>query len=149
MSEPRSIDLLIAGGTVITIDPQRRVIEDGAVAIAGDRIVDVGPTAEVSRRHAAKRTIDARRKAVLPGLIDCHAHAGHGLLKSIGGGDADAWMDACRVVYTVGSDEQFWYAEARLAALERIRCGTTTGVCLFGGGDNVGRGGQVRIAKTH
>ena len=100
-------------------------------------------------RYMAKRTLDARRKAVLPGLIDCHAHAGHGLLKTIGGGDADAWMDACRVVYTVGSDEHFWYAEARLAALERIRCGTTTGVCLFGGGDSIMRVDDPRYAARH
>jgi 5-methylthioadenosine/S-adenosylhomocysteine deaminase len=149
MNQPRDIDILIAGGTVITVDPQRRVIDDGAVAIVGDRIVDVGRTADVSARYAAKRTIDARRKAVLPGLIDCHAHAGHGLLKTIGGGDADAWMDACRVVYTVGSDEHFWYAEARLAALERIRCGTTTGVCLFGGGDSIMRVDDPAYAERH
>jgi cytosine/adenosine deaminase-related metal-dependent hydrolase len=149
MSQPRSIDLLIAGGTAITIDSQRRVIEDSAVAIDGDRIVDVGTAAEIAPRYAPKRTLDARRKAVLPGLIDCHAHAGHGLLKTIGGGDADAWMDACRVVYTVGSDEQFWYAEARLAALERIRCGTTTGVCLFGGGDSIMRVDDPRYAARH
>jgi len=149
VNEPRDIDILISGGTVITVDPQRRVIDDGAVAIRGNRIVDVGPTADVSPRYTPKRTIDARRKAVLPGLIDCHAHAGHGLLKTIGGGDADAWMDACRVVYTVGSDEHFWYAEARLAALERIRCGTTTGVCLFGGGDSIMRVDDPAYAERH
>ena len=149
MNDPRSIDLLIAHGTLITVDAQRRVIDDGAVAIDGDRIVDVGPTSEVASRYAALRTIDARRKAVLPGLIDCHAHAGHGLLKNLGGGDANAWMDACRVVYTLGSDEQFWYAEARLAALERIRCGTTTGVCLFGGGDSMMRVDDPRYAARH
>ncbi len=145
----RAVDLLITGGTVVSMDPRRRVIDDGALAIAGDRIVDVGPAAEVAPRYAAKRTIDARRKAVLPGLIDCHAHAGHGLIKTLGGGDADAWEEACRVVYTTGSDEQFWYAEARLAALERIRCGTTTGVCLFGGGDSIMRVDDPRYAARH
>ena len=146
---PQTVDVLISGGTIITVDAQRRVIEDGAVAIAGDRIVEVGARAELASRYRARRTIDARRKAVLPGLIDCHAHAGHGLLKTLGGGDADAWMDACRVVYTTASDEQFWYAEARLAALERIRCGTTTGVCLFGGGDSIMRVDDPRYAARH
>jgi cytosine/adenosine deaminase-related metal-dependent hydrolase len=149
MSEPRSIDLLIAGGTVITIDPRRRVIDDGAVAVDGDRIVDVGPSADVTARYRARRTLDARRKAVLPGLIDCHAHAGHGLLKTIGGGDGDVWTEvACRV-YSVGSDEDFWHAEARLAALERIRCGTTTGMCLLGGGDSIMRVDDPRYAVRH
>ena len=52
------IDLLITGGTVITMDPVRRVIEGGAVAIKGSRIVAVGPAAEVP--GTAARVIDAR-----------------------------------------------------------------------------------------
>src|ERR1700691_2993996 len=40
------VDLLVTGGTVVTMDAQRRVIEDGAVAIRGDSIVAVGPRAE-------------------------------------------------------------------------------------------------------
>jgi 5-methylthioadenosine/S-adenosylhomocysteine deaminase len=148
-SEPRLIDLLIVRGTVITVDPERRVIEDGAVAIDGDRIVAVGTTAELTACYTAKQTIDAYRKAVLPGLIDSHAHAGHGLLKTLGGGDSEAWMEACRVVYTTGSDEEFWYAEAKLAALERVRFGTTTGVCLFGGGDSIMRVDDPKYAARH
>jgi cytosine/adenosine deaminase-related metal-dependent hydrolase len=146
---PRIIDLLIARGTVITVDGERRVIEDGAVAVDGDRIVAVGTTAELQARFRARKTIDAFRKAVLPGLIDCHAHAGHGLLKTMGGGDGDAWMQACETIYTTGSDEEFWYAEARLAALERLRCGTTTGVCLFGGGDSIMRVDDPAYAARH
>ena len=37
-------DILIHNGTVVTMDPQRRVIDDGAVVIANDRIVAVGPS---------------------------------------------------------------------------------------------------------
>ena len=79
------VDVLVTGGAVITMDPSNRVIEDGAVAIKGDRIVDVGSTAEVRQRIAgARRTLDAQRHAVLPGLIDTHGHGGHTLARSIG-----------------------------------------------------------------
>jgi cytosine/adenosine deaminase-related metal-dependent hydrolase len=132
-------DILIAGGTVITMGPTRRVIEDGAVAIAGDRIVAVGPTSKVKAAHPAPRVIDARRKAVLPGLIDCHAHAGHGLVKTLGAGDGEVWNEAVGRIYSIGSTPEFWYAEARLAALERLKAGTTTGVSYLGGGDDVMR----------
>lgn len=145
----QQVDLLIVHGTLITVDPARRVIEDGALAVQADRIVAVGSSTDLLARYTARKTIDAHRKAVLPGLIDCHAHAGHGLLKTLGGGDADAWMDACRVIYTLGSDEEFWYAEAKLAALERLRFGTTTGVCLFGGGDSIMRVDDPRYAARH
>ena len=52
------------------------IVEDGAVYIEGSRIVDVGPSAEVLRRHPrAGRTIDASGKIVLPGFVDAHTHA--------------------------------------------------------------------------
>ena len=117
-------DLLIRGGTVITMDPERRVIEDGAVAIEAGRIAAVGPAAELPQ--AAAEVIDARGHAVLPGLIDGHAHAGHGLVKTLAGGDSEAWMEACRRIYTLASPPSFWRAEARLAALERLMADRTT-----------------------
>ena len=76
------IDLLIKNGTVVTMDPGRRIIEKGAVAVDGDRIVAVGPVEEVVGEYSAKREIDAIRMVVMPGLIDGHAHAGHALVKS-------------------------------------------------------------------
>ncbi len=142
-------DILITGGVVITMDPARRVIEDGAVAITGDRIVAVGPSAEVKAQHSAPRVIDAHRKAVLPGLIDCHAHAGHGLVKTLGGGDGDVWNEAVGRIYAVGSTPEFWHAEAQLSALERLKAGTTTGVSYLGGGDDVMRVDDPEAGERH
>ena len=81
-----SADLLIDGGTIITMDPARRIIDDGAVAILGNRIVAIGTSAELQQRFRAREVIDAHRKIVMPGLIDGHGHAGHAMLKSL---DAD------------------------------------------------------------
>jgi len=142
-------DILITGGTVITMDPQRRVIEDGAVAIAADRIEAVGTSAELATRYRARRVIDARRKVVMPGLIDGHGHAGHGLLKSLGTDIPDAWYDACRRIYAEGSTEAFWRADARLTALERLKFGVTTGVTFFGGGDSIMRTDDPRYGDRY
>lgn len=132
--------LLVTGGVLITLDPARRVIPDGAVAIEGGRITAVGPRAEVEAAlPAPTRVLDARGKAILPGLVDTHAHAGHGLVKTMGNGDSAAWMEACRVIYTTASPPSFWAAEARLAGLERLMAGVTTGVSLLGGGDSIMR----------
>jgi len=144
------IDLLIKNGVVITMDATRRVLTDGAVAISGGRILAVGPTDEVMAAHgSARQVIDARGKAVLPGLIDGHAHAGHGLVKTLGNNDSAAWMEACRVIYTLASPPSFWRAEAKLAAFERLRFGVTTGVSLLGGGDSVGRVDDPVFADAH
>ncbi|NIA67841.1 amidohydrolase family protein [Pelagibius litoralis] len=142
-------DLIVFGGTVIPMDPARRIIEDGAVAIAGDRVVAVGSTAEVLAAHPAPRKIDAARKLVLPGLIDVHAHAGHGLIKSMGANRPGAWEELCGEVYTTASTPAFWRAEAELAALERLRFGVTTGVSLLGGGDTVMRSDDPAHAAAH
>lgn len=131
------MDLLITGGTVITMDPTRQVIENGAVAIQGNTIAAVGPAKDLPK--TAARIVDATGHAILPGLIDGHAHAGHGLVKTMAGGDSAAWSEACRIIYTTASTPAFWKAEARLAALERLMFGVTTGMSLLGGGDSVMR----------
>lgn len=142
-------DTLIVNGIVVTLDGQRRVLEDGAVAIEKDRIVAVGPTAEITAAHPAPKVIDARGKAVMPGLIDGHAHAGHGLIKTMGGGNGTLWYQACETVYTVASTEAFWRAEAKLAALERLKFGVTTGVSLLGGGDTIMRTDEPEYGAAH
>ncbi|UUZ70280.1 amidohydrolase family protein [Polaromonas sp. P2-4] len=86
---------------------------------------------------------------MLPGLIDSHAHAGHGMLRTMGAGDPNAWMDACAVIYTSASDEQFWHAESAMTSLERLKAGVTTGVSLFGGGDSIMRVDDPKYAKAH
>jgi imidazolonepropionase len=50
------------------------LIEDGAIAITGERIVAVGPTAELRARCTARQTLDATGKVVCPGFVDPHTH---------------------------------------------------------------------------
>ena len=132
------VDILITGGTIVTMDSARRVLEDGAVAISGDRIIAVGPTAELTARYTAAQTIDAHRKIVMPGLIDGHGHAGHGLVKSLGM-DTDEWYPATETIYARGSTVDFWRAEALLTGVEKVRFGVTTSLSFFGGGDMIMR----------
>ena len=139
--------LLIRGGVVVTMDPARRVIPGGAVLIRDGHIAAVGLAEDVPAGDA--EVIDAAGHAVLPGLIDGHAHAGHGLVKTLAGGDSAAWMAACARIYTQASPPSFWRAEARLAALERLRFGVTTGVSLLGGGDSVMRTDSPAAGAAH
>jgi cytosine/adenosine deaminase-related metal-dependent hydrolase len=149
MSDLPMADILITGGVLIPVDPERRIIADGAVAIIGNRLAAVGPTTEVTAAYRGKTVIDAQGMAILPGLIDGHAHAGHGLIKTMGGGRSDLWYQACEAAYTVGSTPEFWRAEAQLAALERLRFGVTTGVSLLGGGDSVMRSDDPIYCDAH
>ncbi|APE45912.1 amidohydrolase (plasmid) [Sulfitobacter alexandrii] len=142
------IDTLLTGGTVITMDPDRRVIDNGAVAVADGKIVAVGPAAEMPADSAAE-VVDCTGQAIIPGLVDVHAHAGHALVKSMGMHTGNRWEEICGEVYTQASPPAFWYAEARLAALERLRFGVTTGVSLLGGGDTIMRTDDPAHAAAH
>lgn len=143
-------DILIRHATALTIDAERRVIEDAAIAIKGDRIAAIGPDAELAPlADSAAELIDATGMAMLPGLIDCHSHAGHGLIGALGAGDVEAWFGACEKVYARGSDVGFWRAEARLSLLERLMGGVTTCVTLLGGGADIYRSDDSAFGDAH
>jgi len=141
-------DILITDGTVITMDRDRRVMDNGAIAIVGNRIAAVGTTAELRARFRASQVIDARRKVVMPGLIDGHGHAGHELLKTLGA-DSDNWDWLVERIYAHGSTPEFWKADAMLAGLERLKFGVTTSVNFFGGGDNVYRVDDPKYGEAY
>jgi len=149
------IDLLIVNGTLLTMDPQRRIIENGVLAVDGGRILAVGapeelaPGSSLAEAFPARRVIDARRMVVMPGLIDGHAHAGHALVKSLGADLLDSWNEACFRIYQETSDEEFWYADALLSGLERLKCGTTTSLNMLGGGDTVMRSDDPVYGQRH
>jgi cytosine/adenosine deaminase-related metal-dependent hydrolase len=148
-AQPReSVDILIRGGTIITMDSSRRVLDDGAVAIRGQRIIAVGPTRELAARYLGRETIDARRKIVMPGLIDGHGHAGHGLVKSLGM-DLDQFYPATEQLYARGSTVDFWRADALLTGVERVKFGVTTALSFFGGGDVVLRTDDERYGDAY
>ncbi|HEU0109067.1 MAG TPA: amidohydrolase family protein, partial [Vicinamibacteria bacterium] len=71
-------DLILAGGKVFTADPARPWAE--ALAIAGERIVAVGSSAEVrALAGSGTRVIELQRRVVVPGFNDAHTHVGPGL----------------------------------------------------------------------
>ncbi len=127
----RQVDLAITGGTLVTMDPRRRIIEDGVVLVENGSISFVG-TWEDAGEFEARKTLDARGHWVLPGLIDAHGHAGHSLVKAMGDRPDGNWLTVAEEVYFRNSTEDFWWAEARVAGLERLRFGVTTGYSMMG-----------------
>ena len=141
-------DILIKNGILIPIDSQRRIIEDAAVAIEDDKILDTGKTAELMQKYDADIVIDATKKVILPGLMDGHGHAGHSLLRTLGMHN-DTWYKACEDIYATGSTVEFWEAESALLNLERLKFGTTCGISFFGGGDSIMRVDDPKYARAH
>ncbi len=74
MDSTQQYDLLITGGKIVTMDAERRVIEDGAVAISGNKIQEIFSAGELPNNHKARKTINAHGKVIIPGLINAHSH---------------------------------------------------------------------------
>lgn len=72
--QPAPVDTLITGATIVTMNEDRHVIKDGAIAISGDKIAAVGKRSELESLFVAKTNIDGRSFVITPGLIDAHIH---------------------------------------------------------------------------
>jgi 5-methylthioadenosine/S-adenosylhomocysteine deaminase len=121
-------DVVLSGGTVVTMDPGRRIIEDGSIAVTGDSIVAVGPRSEIEAAYTARETIDAKGKLILPGWINGHTHVPMTLFRGL---HDDVTLDDWLRKYIFPAEaknvnEEFVRWGTRLAAAEQIRAGVTT-----------------------
>ena len=125
---PRRVSLLVTGGTVVTMDKDRRVIEDGAVAVDAGRVVAVGRRRDVERRYTAAEVIDARGRAVIPGLVNGHTHVPMSLFRGIADDlDLNEWLT--KFIFPAEAKnvtEDFVRTGTQLGLAEMIRGGTTT-----------------------
>lgn len=129
MTETGQITLLV-GGAVITIDPERRVLDPGAVAVQADRILAVGTPDDLKATYPNAIQVDLTNHVLMPGLVDSHGHAGHGLTKALN--DGGNWLNLVADLYFQASDDEFWRAESYLSALEHLEFGVTTSLSMTG-----------------
>ena len=128
MRRKQSVDMIVSGGTVVTMDGARAVVQDGSVAIKGDAIVAVGPRGDVEGRYHATQTIDARGRLVLPGFVNGHTHVPMTLFRGL---HDDVTLNDWLYKYIFPAEaknvnEEFVRWGTRLAAAEQIRAGVTT-----------------------
>ena len=135
------VDLIITGGTVVTMDASRHVYNDGALAVRGDAIVAAGSQSDIASRYDAARTIDAHDEIVMPGLINGHQHAAMSLFRGLADDLAlNDWLQ--KYIFpaearNVTPDFVTW--GTRLGVLEMLRGGTTTYADMYYFEDQVAR----------
>ncbi len=123
-----SADWIFTGRYVVTMDAGRRVIENGAIAIRGERILAAGPRSEIERRYQARQRLDRPDAILAPGLIDTHTHAAMTLFRGIADDvRLQEWLE--RYIFpaearNVTADFVRW--GTRLGCLEMMLSGTTT-----------------------
>ena len=121
------IETLFTHATIVTMDQDRRILTDGALAVANGRIVKVGATEALMKEFDADRVIDAEGKILLPGLINTHTHSFQTLLKGLEADTTlDAWLANVITPSVTSISEQDLYYGALLSAVDAIQSGTTT-----------------------
>ncbi len=119
--------MLFTNATVITMNPSREMISDGAIAIAGNRIVAVDKASALLARYPDDEIVDVGGKLIIPGLIDTHVHLAQAMIR----GCADdmaliQWL--CERVWVLQGNytQEDGYTSARLCIAEMLKSGTTT-----------------------
>jgi 5-methylthioadenosine/S-adenosylhomocysteine deaminase len=127
-AEAERVDLLVAGGTVLTVDARDTVLPDGAVAIRDGAIVAVGSRKRIERRFRTRRAIDAGGGLILPGFVNAHTHAPMTLLRGVRDDvDLMTWLE--KFMFPLEArfvSPEFVRLGSRLACWEMIASGTTT-----------------------
>ena len=114
MNTPFSADTVIEARWIIPVEPRGVVLNDHAVAIAGDRITVILPRAEMRRRCRAGRTLELSTHALIPGLVNLHTHAAMTLMRGL--------ADDLRLMDWL--EKHIWPAEARHVSAQFVYDGT-------------------------
>lgn len=128
-AEAAGADLLIVGGTVVTMNPTRELLHGAAIAIRGDVVADIGAIAGLRARFPGVREIDARGCVVTPGLVNAHQHlSGDRFMRSAipdntpSGEAIFGWVQPMHAAHSPADDE----LSAVLTCMESVANGVTT-----------------------
>jgi 5-methylthioadenosine/S-adenosylhomocysteine deaminase len=128
-----TIDLIVTGDHVVSMDSAANVYDDGAVAIDAGIIIAIGPAAEILAAYSAKETLAGEDRIVMPGLVNGHSHAAMTLTRGIAD-DLDLMDWLTNYIFPAEVefvDANFVRIGTELACWEMIRGGTTTFVDMY------------------
>ena len=123
-----AVDSIWSARYVVTMDAQRRVIENGAIAVTGDHIVAVGTRAQIDKDYQPKQRVDRPDAILAPGLINTHTHAAMSLFRGVADDmKLQDWLE--KFIFPAEArnvDREFVRWGTRLGAMEMALGGTTT-----------------------
>ena len=124
---PKAADILLVGGTVVTMNENYDIYTDGAVAIGKNKILAVGPSVEISKSFAAAEIVDCQGQVIIPGLVNAHTHIPMTLFRGLNDDlRLDVWLGYLMPLEREFVTPDFVRLGARLACAEMIRSGITS-----------------------
>ena len=139
MSQEANWDMLVVGGTVLTMEPNTEPIKNGAVAVTDGRIAAVGPAEELLELSPSGAVLNAGNSIILPGLVNTHSHLAMTLLRGIADDiPLKEWLE--QHIWPVESeymDRETVRLGTELATAEQLLAGVTTTADMYFFGDEV------------
>jgi 5-methylthioadenosine/S-adenosylhomocysteine deaminase len=123
----KTADIILQGGTIITMNERFDIIEDGMIVISDSKLVAVGSRPELASQYDAADVIDCKGHYILPGLVNAHTHVPMTLLRAMAD---DLRLDVWLMGYIMPVEREFVSPEfvklgTTLACAEMIRGGVT------------------------
>jgi len=120
-------DLIIRGKYVLPIDDKLTVIREGAVAVKGKKIIEVGRAVDVENNFKTREIIDSKNSIIMPGLINTHTHAAMSYFRGLADDlELNIWLEKniwpAEAKYV---DKKFVKDSSELAILEMLKSGIT------------------------
>jgi cytosine/adenosine deaminase-related metal-dependent hydrolase len=141
--------MLIQNALIVTMNERNEVIDKGAIAIDGKRIVYVGP-AEWTPAGPFDKVVDAGRMIAMPGMVNAHCHSPANLVRGMmPSKPLEIWRVYYRASLRDMRDEDF-YASALLGGLEMLGNGATTVLDHFAGNQDcrfMGAGAAIQAMR--
>src|SRR5512135_3646739 len=100
----QTVDLLLTNALLLTMDDRLTQYDPGALAVSADKIIAVGPEAEMRARFDAHEIIDCGGKVLMPGLVNAHTHVPMTLLRGLAD---DLRLDVWLMGYMMPVEREF------------------------------------------
>lgn len=123
----QNAEILFINATLLTMDKDYTMYENGALAIQDGMILEVGETENLTGKYSADEIIDCKGKVLMPGLINAHTHLAMSLLRGLAD---DLRLDVWLLGYMMPVEREFVSPEfvdlgTKLSCIESIRSGVT------------------------
>lgn len=132
-NKPFTADLIVKAQWLLTMDPDKTIIENGAVAVKDGRIVAIGDEKSITDKFAAPQTIEGTDRVLMPGLVNGHTHAAMTLFRGMADDlELMEWLQ--KYIFPMEGKfvtPDFVATGAELACYEMVQGGTTSIVDMY------------------
>ncbi|TNE56584.1 MAG: amidohydrolase [Alphaproteobacteria bacterium] len=130
---PQSVDMIVEGDYLVTMDAEGTIIQDGAIAVKNGEILATGTRQDIHAQYTSENVIPGTNRVLMPGLINGHTHTAMTLFRGMAD-DYDLMTWLTNYIFPMEGrfvDPEFVKIGTELACLEMIRGGTTTFVDMY------------------